>query len=118
MAGQTRRAPRANPHRPTVLRRYPAARLHDFILFMANRGLRPTRPTGWNAVIIEEDEDGERILLIEVRDKRGVGYCKSTSGAVYPQDHKKQFNRALSDCDLKADRPCTSRTRWTPGPLQ
>lgn len=77
-----------------------------------------------------EDEDGERILLIEVRGKRGVGYCKSTSGAVYPferlvarnkpkppQDHKKQFNRARSDCDLKADRtPCTSRTRWTPRP--
>jgi hypothetical protein len=36
-------------------------------------------------VTIVDDEDlGETILEIEVRAKRGVGYCKSMPGAVRP----------------------------------
>jgi integrase len=31
-----------------------------------------------------EDENGEKILHIEVRGKRGVGYCKSMPGAILP----------------------------------
>jgi hypothetical protein len=31
-----------------------------------------------------EEEEGERILHIEVRGKRGVGYCKSMPGGVLP----------------------------------
>lgn len=34
--------------------------------------------------IIDDAGTGETILEIEVRGKRGVGYCKSTSGAVRP----------------------------------
>jgi integrase len=34
--------------------------------------------------IVDDEATGETILEIEVRGKRGVGYCKSTSGAVRP----------------------------------
>lgn len=91
---------------------------------MANTGLRPdeaNRPEYRDVTIEEDAGSGERILLIEVRGKRGVGYCRSTTGAVhpferlvkrntpkptdlvFPQDHKKQFNRVLADCELKFD---------------
>jgi len=33
-----------------------------------------------------EVEDGEKILHIEVRENRGVGYCKSMPGAVLPYE--------------------------------
>jgi integrase len=111
-----------------------AEQLHDYILFMANTGLRPDEANRleYRDVTVEKDEDdGERILLIEVRGKRGVGYCKSTAGAVFPferlvkrnkpqptdlvfpQDHKKQFNRALADCDLKSDRDGNRRSAYS-----
>ena len=113
---------------------HPAAQLHDYILFMANTGLRPDEANRleYRDVTIETDEGtGERILLIEVRGKRGVGYCKSTTGAVFPferlvksnqprpnhlvfpQDHKKQFNRALADCELKFDREGNRRSAYS-----
>jgi integrase len=61
--------------------------LHDYVLFMANTGLRPDESARleFRDVSIVEDEDTEEtILVIEVRGKRGVGYCKSTTGAVRP----------------------------------
>lgn len=111
-----------------------AEQLHDYILFMANTGLRPDEANRleYRDVTIEEDADsGERILLIEVRGKRGVGYCKSTTGAtfpferlvkrnkpkptdlVFPNDHKKQFNRVLADCELKFDREGNRRSAYS-----
>ncbi|MBG21330.1 MAG: integrase [Rhizobiales bacterium] len=111
-----------------------AEQLHDYILFMANTGLRPDEANRleYRDVTIEQDSDeDEPILLIEVRGKRGVGYCKSTTGAVhpferlkqrnnpnptdlvFPQDHKKQFNRALSDCELKFDREGNRRSAYS-----
>ena len=111
-----------------------AEQLHDYILFMANTGLRPDEANRleYRDVTIEKDSDeDEPILLIEVRGKRGVGYCKSTTGAVhpferlkqrnnpnptdlvFPQDHKKQFNRALSDCELKFDREGNRRSAYS-----
>ncbi|MCI5076440.1 site-specific integrase [Oricola sp.] len=111
-----------------------AEQLHDYVLFMANTGLRPDEANRleYRDVTFEEDEEtGERILLIEVRGKRGVGYCKSTTGAVFPferlakrnnpkltdlvfpQDHKKQFNRALADCELKFDREGNRRSSYS-----
>jgi hypothetical protein len=51
-----------------------------FVLFLANTGLRPheTKNLQHRDVTIVEDEfSGDRILEIEVRGKRGVGYCKS-----------------------------------------
>lgn len=111
---------------------YAAEQLHDYVLFMANTGLRPDEANRleYRDVSFEED-DGERILVIEVRGKRGVGYCKSTTGAVFPferlvkrnqpkptdlvfpQDHKKQFNRVLADCNLKTDREGNRRSSYS-----
>lgn len=113
---------------------YAVEQLHDYILFMANTGLRPDEANRleFRDVSFEEDaESGERILLIEVRGKRGFGYCKSTTGAVhpferlvkrnnpkptdlvFPQDHKKQFNRVLEACDLKTDREGNKRSAYS-----
>ena len=35
-----------------------------------------------DVTIVEDEASGQTILEIEVRGKRGVGYCKSMSGAV------------------------------------
>ncbi|MFK5978070.1 MAG: site-specific integrase [Rhizobiaceae bacterium] len=111
-----------------------AAQLHDKILFMANTGIRPDE-ANWleyrDIEIVKDIATGETILEIEVRGKRGVGYCKSTTGAVRPfqrmlkrnqpeqtdrlfvVDHKKQFNRILDDLDLKFDRSGNRRTLYS-----
>lgn len=62
-----------------------AEQLHDFILFMGNTGLRPDEVNNIqfrDVSIVKNVETGDRILEIEVRGKRGVGYCKSMPGAV------------------------------------
>lgn len=111
-----------------------AEQLHDKILFMANTGIRPDE-ANWleyrDIEIVEDDATGETILEIEVRGKRGVGYCKSTTGAVrpfermvernqpeptdrlFPVDHKKQFNRILEQENLKFDRQGNRRTLYS-----
>ena len=111
-----------------------AKQLHDKILFMANTGIRPDE-ANWleyrDIEVVEDDATGETILEIEVRGKRGVGYCKSTKGAVrpfermkernqgeptdrlFPVDHKKQFNRILVEQDLKFDRQGNCRTLYS-----
>ena len=111
-----------------------AAQLHDKVLFMANTGIRPDE-ANWleyrDVEIVEDDATGETILEIEVRGKRGVGYCKSTAGAVrpfermkernnpepidrlFPLDHKKQFNRVLEELELKFDRQGNRRTLYS-----
>ena len=113
---------------------YNAAQLHDKILFFANTGIRPDE-ANWleyrDIEIVEDDATGETILEIEVRGKLGVGYCKSTTGAVrpfermvernqpqptdrlFPVDHKKQFNRILDELDLKVDRNGNRRTLYS-----
>jgi integrase len=61
--------------------------LHDFVLFMANTGLRPDeafRLQYRDVTVAKDDGTGETILEIEVRGKRGVGWCKSMPGAVHP----------------------------------
>jgi integrase len=61
--------------------------LHDFVLFMANTGLRPDearRLEFRDVAVIDDDATRQRILQIEVRGKRGTGYCKSMPGAVLP----------------------------------
>lgn len=111
-----------------------AAQLHDKILFMANTGIRPDE-ANWleyrDVEIVEDDATGETILEIQVRGKRGVGFCKSTSNAVrpfermfernnpeptdriFPVDHKKMFNRILNEQDLKFDREGNRRTLYS-----
>lgn len=60
---------------------------HDYVLFMGNTGLRPdesARLQFRDVKIVKDRDSGETILEIEVRGKRGTGYCKSTTGAVVP----------------------------------
>ena len=66
--------------------RWEAEQLHDFVLFLGNTGLRPDEAGNLEHrdVTIADDDSGEKILEIEVRGKRGVGYCKSMPGAVHP----------------------------------
>ena len=114
--------------------RHLAEQLHDKVLFMANTGIRPDE-ANWlefrDVEIVDDIATGETILEIQVRGKRGVGYCKSTTGAVrpfermiarnqpkptdrlFPVDHKKQFNRILEANDLKFDREGNRRTLYS-----
>ncbi len=110
------------------------AQLHDFVLLMANTGLRPDeiKRLQYRDVSIVHDEDtDETILEIEVRGKRGVGYCKSTPGAVRPFErmhtrnnpqpsdllfkvsHRGIFNKILAAEDLKVDREDNQRTAYS-----
>lgn len=68
-------------------RAWASEQLHDYILFMANTGLRPDEANTLefrDVEIVEDEGTGETILLISVRGKRGVGYCKSMANAVRP----------------------------------
>jgi len=116
-------------------RRKAAAQLHDYVLFMANTGLRPdeaARLEYRDVVVLDEGEgDGERILEISVRGKRGVGYCKSTRGAVrpferlvernspqptdrlFPARQTMLLNKVLADTGLKTDREGQVRTAYS-----
>jgi integrase len=74
-------------HPPKPRWRTACEELHDYVLFMANTGLRPdeaARIEFRDVRILDDDDTGERILLIDVRGKRGTGYCKSMPGAVEP----------------------------------
>ncbi|PZQ43697.1 MAG: integrase [Micavibrio aeruginosavorus] len=76
--------------------KWPAEQLHDYVLFMGNTGLRPDEAKNLqhrDIEIVEDAATGERILVIEVRGKRGVGYCKSTAGAVRPYERLLQRAR-------------------------
>jgi integrase len=66
-----------------------AEQMHDYVLFMANTGLRPDEAKNLqhrDVEIVTDDWSGDKILEIEVRGKRGVGYCMSTPGAVRPYE--------------------------------
>ena len=107
--------------------------LHDYVLFMVNTGLRPdeSRRIEFRDVKIVDDRDsGQRILEIDVRGKRGVGFCKSMPGAVIPsappeasqweadraclpETHHELFNTILDELDLKIDREGQRRTFYS-----
>lgn len=109
--------------------------LHDYILFMANTGLRPDeagRLEYRDVTVVTDQDSGERLLEIEVRGKRGVGYCKSMTGAILPfqrmqKRHKDAkptdkifgktrhdlINQVLKDCNLKHDRDGNVRTAYS-----
>ena len=66
-----------------------AEQVHDFVLLMANTGLRPDEAKNLqhrDVAIVEDEATGDRILEIEVRGKRGVGFCKSMPSAVRPYE--------------------------------
>jgi integrase len=59
--------------------------VHDYVLFLANTGLRPDEAKNLqhrDVAIVE----GDTILEIEVRGKRGIGFCKSMPSAVRPYE--------------------------------
>ncbi|MGR9323364.1 tyrosine-type recombinase/integrase [Rhizobium leguminosarum] len=111
-----------------------AEQLHDYVLFMANTGLRPdeaNRLQYRDVEIVIDEETGETILLIQVRGKRGVGYCKSMPSAVFPFErllqrnlpkpedliftgsHVMMFNAILEEEGLKFDREGNRRTAYS-----
>jgi integrase len=108
--------------------------LHDYVLFMANTGLRPDearRLEFRDVKIVKVDGTDERILEIEVRGKRGVGYCKSMPGAVlpfkrllkrnnpqptdrlFPGNPRELLNTILEEEGLKLDRDGQRRTAYS-----
>lgn len=108
--------------------------LHDYVLFMVNTGLRPdevARLEYRDVTIVDDESTNETILEIEVRGKRGVGYCKSTNGAVlpferlkkrnapkptdriFPKGHRELFNAILDEEELKFDREGNRRTAYS-----
>ena len=127
----TRRRARA-PKNPRY--KWESEQLHDYVLFMANTGLRPDEANHLeyrDVKIVEDEGSHETILEIEVRGKRGVGYCKSTSGAVkpfqrlvernkpqptdmiFPKTHRQLFNTILDEEGLKKDREGQPRTAYS-----
>ncbi|NJM91890.1 MAG: site-specific integrase [Rhodospirillaceae bacterium] len=121
-----------------------AEQVHDYILFMANTGLRPDEANNLqhrDVTVVQDRDTGERILEIEVRGKRGIGFCKSMPGGVhpyqrlrarakpevadgapthpqptdpvFPANHKKQFNRILDLTGLKFDREGNRRAAYS-----
>jgi integrase len=121
-----------NPKNPRY--KWESEQLHDYVLFMANTGLRPdeaNRLEYRDVKIVADEGSNETILEIEVRGKRGVGYCKSTSGAVrpfqrlvernkpqptdriFPKTHRELFNTILDEENLKKDREGQHRTAYS-----
>lgn len=114
--------------------RWPCEQLHDFVLFMANTGLRPDE--AWqlqyrDVNVVTDETSAETILEIGVRGKRGVGYCKSMTGAVvpfarlkkrnkplatdllFPEKHLAILNSILEEEKLKFDRDGNRRTAYS-----
>jgi integrase len=108
--------------------------LHDFVLFMANTGLRPDEVKliqFRDVKIVKDIATKQTILEIDVRGKRGVGFCKSTTGAVlpfqrvlkrrngkpddlvFPIGHQELFNTILVEQKLKFDREGQRRTIYS-----
>ncbi len=95
--------------------------LHDFVLRLEFR----------DVAIVTDEATRERILEIEVRGKRGVGYCKSMAGAVmpfrrlkerskgqptdklFPNLQRELFNSLLTELELKKDREGQARTFYS-----
>jgi integrase len=106
----------------------------DFVLFMLNTGLRPDeacRLQFRDVSIVKDADTAQRILEIEVRGKRGVGYCKSLPEAVAPfqsvvarkggaptdlvfgKVQRELMNSVLADVGLKTDRDGNQRTAYS-----
>ncbi len=83
-----------NPPKPRW--KWECEQLNNFVVFMVNTGLRPDEAGRLEFRDVEVVKDGatrETILEISVRGKRGVGYCKSMPGAVYPFEQLRQRKR-------------------------
>jgi len=105
--------------------KWESEQLHDFVLFAANTGLRPDE--AWrlqfrDVTIVDDEGSGHKILEIEVRGKRGVGYCKSMPGAVLPFERlKARLRPARADHPANDENGAKSTTNGSgelrlPGP--
>lgn len=96
------RATRAKAEDKKNHKRAAWAQLHDYVLFMANTGLRPDEAALLefrDVQIVDDKDSGERILEISVRGKRGTGYCKSTRGAVRPFERIVERRREKTEAE-------------------
>jgi integrase len=100
-------ATRRRAHTPLNNRhRWACEQLHDYVLFMANTGLRPDeagRLQFRDVKIVRDAGSKETILEIEVRGKRGIGWCKSTTGAVRPFERLRDRKRAEAQIESEGD---------------
>ena len=93
--------------------------MHDFILFMGNTGLRPDEAGNLqhrDVTIAVDHATGEKILEIEVRGKRGVGYCKSMPGAVRPYErllNRPKPTRGKQKRNREQEESESRRWRWS-----
>ena len=108
--------------------------LFDLVQFLASTGLRPDELSTLeyrDIQVINESVGQGSYLLISVRGKRGVGYCKSTSCAIpvynnlvnrnfpkqqdkiFPRRHSQLFNIILKEQGLKFDREGNRRTIYS-----
>lgn len=132
---QLYKATRDRAKNPRTARwRWSSEQLHDYVLFIANTGLRPDEASQLefrDVKIVRDQGTRETILEIEVRGKRGVGFCKSTTGAVrpflrlrkrngpapikrlFPGNHRVLFNNILDELGLKIDRDGNRRTAYS-----
>lgn len=82
--------------------------MHDFVLFMANTGLRPDEAANLeirDVLVVDDYGTRETILEIDVRGKVGTGYAKSMNGAVHPFERLKARRRG----ELESQYPDESR---------
>jgi integrase len=85
--------------------RWNAEQVHDYVLFLANTGLRPDEAKNLqhrDVTIVKDAATDERILEIEVRGKRGVGYCKSMPSTVLPYQRLLKRAKPVRDGRRKA----------------
>jgi integrase len=114
--------------------RWANEQLHDFVLFMANTGLRPDEAIRLelrDVQVVKDRDTQQTILEIEVRGKTGIGHCKSMPGAVGPflrlrkrndlkpmdrlftKTHPRMLNRILDELALKHDRDGNRRSAYS-----
>jgi integrase len=91
-----------------------ADQLHDYVLFMGNTGMRPDEAGNLqhrDVTVVTDPGSVQEILEIEVRGKRGIGFCKSTTGAVRP------YQRLLYRPKPKRGMQTRNRSKLNPNPV-
>jgi integrase len=99
---------------PQAQYQWNAEQVHDYVLFMGNTGMRPDEAKNLqhrDVTIVTDPGSGQEILEIEVRGKRGIGFCKSMAGAVRP--YQRLLNRAKPKRGLQK----RNRSKNNPSPI-
>jgi integrase len=88
---------------PNALHRYQRELLRNYLLFMANSGLRPNeaRQLLWQDVHTEEDEDAKPALIVEVAPttKTGARSVVCREGTEFYLDRLKKLSRHTASTD-------------------